>query len=443
MKQAGRGFRAGLAAAILALGLSVPVAAQAAGQTASPAAPAAPAAPARPAAPAGGAVSAAALPQGPYRFAFTYAKGDLYRVLSTVDEDVYVNRRFQNHSEISNRIAVEVTDAAPDGSWGLLKATFDTDEKLAGATVALVQESYDSEYRRDSLGRCTIDPRYYMPVVRNVPVFPDRALSPGDTWTAPGEERHDLRQVFGIPDPYAIPFECRYRYEGPVVKDGKAYLLVSASYTIFYQPAPPRAYASIYPVQIAGFSDQKIYWDPGLGQPGAYEERFKLVFDWSDGTNIEYRGTAQAGIVEAKRMDRAAVQADLRDAVADLPNVAVTADDRGVTISLEDIQFLAESATLRPEELAKIRAIAEVLGRYPDRDILVSGHTALAGSAEGRLKLSQERAMAVAKALVATGLVDASRIRTIGWGAEKPVADNATPQGMARNRRVEITILEN
>lgn len=434
MRQAGYGFRLGLAAALLSLGLGLPLPAQASGPQASPGTAGAPAA---------GGAAVAALPQGPYRFAFTYAKGDLYRVLSTVDEDVYVNRRFQNHSEISNRIAVEVTDAAPDGTWGILKATFDTDEKLAGATVALVQESYDSEYKRDSLGRCTIDPRYYMPVVRNVPVFPDRALSPGDSWTAPGEERHDLRQVFGIPDPYAIPFECRYRYEGPVTKDGRTMLLVSASYTIFYQPGPPRAYASIYPVQIAGFSDQKIYWDPGLGQPAAYEERFKLVFDWSDGTNIEYRGTAQAGIVEATRMDRAAVQADIKDAVADLPNVAVTADDRGVTISLEDIQFLAESAILRPEELAKIRAIAEVLSRYPDRDILVSGHTALAGSAEGRLKLSQERAMAVARALVATGLVDASRIRTIGWGADRPVADNATPQGMARNRRVEITILEN
>jgi outer membrane protein OmpA-like peptidoglycan-associated protein len=382
-------------------------------------------------------------PSGAFRFAFTYEKGDMFRILSKVQEEVYVDRRFLNRSDIANRIAFEVTDAAPDGSWGLLHGTFDTEETLAGSTVALVQESYESEFRRDALGQYTIDPRYYMPVVRNVPVFPDRELKPGDTWTAPGEERHDLRRVFGIPDPYAIPFECRYRYEGPVTKAGKTLLLVTASYTIFYQPGPPRSWTSAYPVQVAGFSDQKIYWDPTLGQAAAYEERFKLIFDWSDGRSIEYRGTASADIVEAKVMDRAAVQADVKAAVAGLPDVKVSQDELGVTISLENIQFQADSALLLPGEAAKIAKIAAVLARYPDRDILVAGHTALAGTAEGRLKLSQERALAVARALIAAGNLDPARVRTIGWGADKPVADNATPDGMARNRRVEITILEN
>jgi outer membrane protein OmpA-like peptidoglycan-associated protein len=380
---------------------------------------------------------------GPVTFTYRYVKGDKYRFLSTVDEEVYVNHRYSNRSTIQNRIAFEVADAAPDSSWGLLRGSYDFSETLAGATVASITETYDSEFRRDALGVYTIDPQYYMPTVRNVPVFPARALSPGDTWTAPGEERHDLRRVFGIPDPYAIPFDCRYRYEGPVVKDGKNCLLISASYTIFYQPGPPRAYQDMYPVQIAGYSDQKIYWDPALGQPGAYEERFKLIFDWSDGSNIEYRGTASAATLEAKLMDKAAVAADVQGAVAGLPNVKVAPTDKGVTISIEDIKFQPDSALLLPEELAKIARIAAALARYPDRDVLVAGHTALAGTPEGRQKLSEERAQAVASALIAAGAGPGSRFRTIGWGAEKPIADNSTPEGMARNRRVEITILEN
>ena len=76
----------------------------------------------------------------------------------------------------------------------------------------MISESYDSEFTRDRLGRYTIDPKYYMPVVRDVPTFPDKELSPGDAWTAPGEERHDFRRVFGIPDPYEIPIDVRYRY---------------------------------------------------------------------------------------------------------------------------------------------------------------------------------------------------------------------------------------
>lgn len=395
------------------------------------------------AASAAGASGAAQGPAAPFRFAFTHVKGDKYRALSTVDEKVYVNRRFANSSQILNRIAFEVADAAPDGSWGILRGGFETSERAAGDSAYMINETYDSEFTRDRLGRYTIDPKYYMPVVRSVPSFPDREVAPGDSWTAPGEERHDFRRVFGIPDPYKIPIDVRYRYVGPARRGGSDFLLVSASYTIFERPAEPRAYAEIFPVQIAGFSDQKIYWDPALGQPAAYEESFDFVFDWSDGSTIEYRGTASSEIVESRLMDRAALKAEIEKAVEGMPNVSVASTEDGVTISLEDIQFEADSASLKPEELAKIARLAELLKRYPDRDLLVAGHSAAAGYAAGRKPLSEKRAAAVAERLVALGSRRSERVRAVGYGDERPIADNATEAGRARNRRVEITILEN
>lgn len=380
---------------------------------------------------------------GTFRFAFAQVKGDKFRALSKVEEDVYVNRRFSHSSEILNRIAYEIADAAPDGSSGTLRGTFETSEMAKGDSAYVITESYDSEFTRDRLGRYEIDPKYYMPVVRGVPTFPDKAIAPGETWNAPGEERHDFRRVFGIPDPYKIPIDVRYRYEGPAAKDGKSLLLVSASYTIFERPKEPRAYAEVFPIQIAGYSDQKIYWDPAMGQPSSYEERFDFVFDWSDGSTIEYRGTAESNVVESALMDRGALKAEVEKAVAGLPNVSVAATDQGVMISIEDIQFEADSAKLTPSELAKIARIAEVLRRYPDRDILVAGHTAAAGFAAGRMKLSEDRAKAVAERLIASGARSPDRIRATGFGDERPIADNATEAGRARNRRVEITILEN
>lgn len=381
---------------------------------------------------------------GPEKFRFIYEKGDKFRFLSTVHEDVYLNHSLYNrNTEITNRIAFEVADSAPDSSWGLLKGTFITAEKPEGSAVAVISETYDSEFRRDAFGTYIIGDQYYMPVVRNLPIFPDRALSPGDTWAAAGEERHDLRRVFEIPDPYAIPFDARYRYVGTVQKDGKDLRLITADYTIFYQPAPPRAYASIYPVQVAGFSSQKIYWDPRAGQIESYEERFKLIFDWSDGSTIEYRGTADARLTEAQLMDRKKLAADIADAVKDLDNVVVAPTDKGVMISIENIQFQPDSAELAQSELEKIAAIAEILKRYQGRDILVAGHTALAGTAGGRKKLSEERARAVAEELIRDGARQPSEVQVAGYGAERPVADNSTAEGMAKNRRVEITILEN
>jgi outer membrane protein OmpA-like peptidoglycan-associated protein len=387
--------------------------------------------------------SPAAGAAAPFRFAFSYSKGDKFRVLSTVDEDVYINRRLAYSTEILNRIAYEIADAAPDGSSGLLRGSFETSERKKDDSAYVITDSYDSEFTRDRLGHYAIDPKYYMPTVRDVPTFPDKELSPGDSWTSPGEERHDLRRVFGIPDPYKIPIDVRYRYVGSAAKDGKDTRLISASYTIFERPPEPRAYKDVFPIQIAGYSDQKIYWDPAAGDPIAYEEKFDFVFDWSDGSTIEYRGSAQSKQLEAAHMDRAAMQAEIEKGIAGMPNVSVASNDEGVTISIEDIQFEADSAVLKPAELAKVARIAELLKRYPDRDILVAGHAAAAGYAAGRKTLSEQRAKAVAERIIALGARSSERVRATGYGDERPIADNATEAGRARNRRVEITILEN
>jgi outer membrane protein OmpA-like peptidoglycan-associated protein len=94
-------------------------------------------------------------------------------------------------------------------------------------------------------------------------------------------------------------------------------------------------------------------------------------------------------------------------------------------------------------ELEKLDKIAEILLRYGDRDIMVSGHTALAGTAAGRMQLSLERASVVADYLISKKVRDSSRVVVRGFGADRPVADNRTEAGMRKNRRVEITILEN
>jgi outer membrane protein OmpA-like peptidoglycan-associated protein len=124
-------------------------------------------------------------------------------------------------------------------------------------------------------------------------------------------------------------------------------------------------------------------------------------------------------------------------------DTTVRSDEEGVTVSLENIRFAPDSAVLLDSEREKVRWLAEILGRYPDRDILVSGHTALAGTPQGRQMLSEERAAAVGEYLINLGARDRENIMYQGFGARRPVADNDTEAGRRRNRRVEITILEN
>jgi outer membrane protein OmpA-like peptidoglycan-associated protein len=120
----------------------------------------------------------------------------------------------------------------------------------------------------------------------------------------------------------------------------------------------------------------------------------------------------------------------------------VRATDEGVTISLNNIQFLPDSTELMETEKQKLRDIAAILEKFPGRKILVAGHTALAGTAKGRMQVSTDRARAVANYLTVIGSRKRNEITVRGYGAERPLGDPATEAGQALNRRVEITLLD-
>jgi outer membrane protein OmpA-like peptidoglycan-associated protein len=379
---------------------------------------------------------------GAEQFVYTHKAGDRYRILSTVNEDVYVNRRLSHRAEILNRIAVEVT-GVHDGT-GRHEAVFQTAEKSVGAGRSFQwSREYASQFDRDRLGYLSIDRKYFMPVVRNVPVFPDRELKIGDVWSAEGHEMHDFRDSFGISEPYRIPFTAAYTYLGERERKGKPCAAFSVTYRISAEPPP--AAGRIWPVRILGASDQTVFWDFDLGQAAAYEEYFRMVFELSNGTTVEYRGRAEAEIVEAPAIDKDKIAGEISEEIKrlDITDTTVRVDDSGITISLENIQFEADSAVLRAGEKQTLDKLAEILRRYPDRDILVGGHTALAGTAAMRAELSRERAAAVADYLLSKNVRTQDRVVVRGYGAEKPLGDNSTEEGRRRNRRVEITILEN
>ena len=383
-------------------------------------------------------------------FEFKHKQGDRYRILSIVEQDVLINGRLSHRAEILNRIAVEVSDVK-DGN-GLHKAVFQTSERLvydpamgrhSGVTGFQWSREYESDFQRDKLGRLIIDSHYYMPVVRNVPVFPDREVNAGETWHAEAHEVHDFRDAFGIKEPYKIPFNAFYEYLGERKWKENNYPAFSVNYNI--ESRPPPVQGRLYPVRISGTFSQIVYWDRGLGKEAAYEEKFSITFTMSNNVKYEFRGTAQAELVEAERMNREQLAAEIAEEInrLEIPNVIVAAVDEGISISLENIQFYADSFRMLPGEQEKLDSIADILLRFPNRDILVSGHAALAGTKDYLLKLSQQRARSVADYLLSKNVRSADRIVTRGFGADRPIADNSTEEGMRRNRRVEITILEN
>ena len=105
------------------------------------------------------------------------------------------------------------------------------------------------------------------------------------------------------------------------------------------------------------------------------------------------------------------------------------------------IEFASGSARLKKSAYRQIAEIARAL-KSPElagRKILITGHTDAIGSAAANLKLSRQRAAAVKKALVELGL-NPDRLTTRGLGESRPIADNRTAAGRARNRRVTLSL---
>jgi len=101
------------------------------------------------------------------------------------------------------------------------------------------------------------------------------------------------------------------------------------------------------------------------------------------------------------------------------------------------INFDTGKSTVKPESKPIIEQIVQMLKSNPELKIGVEGHTDSVGSPQSNKKLSDDRANAVVKEIVAQG-IDASRLSAVGYGQERPIADNKTEEGRAKNRRVEL-----
>jgi OOP family OmpA-OmpF porin len=140
---------------------------------------------------------------------------------------------------------------------------------------------------------------------------------------------------------------------------------------------------------------------------------------FNDGRNISLT------ILEQKAMEQDVTAKDMLDAL-----------DRDGYIALY-INFDTGKSTIKAESKPIIEQIVQMLKENPEVTISVEGHTDNVGNPKSNKILSDNRAKAVAKAIVAHG-INAKRLSSVGHGQDKPIADNKTEEGRAKNRRVEL-----
>jgi outer membrane protein OmpA-like peptidoglycan-associated protein len=416
--------------------------------------------------------------------------GGALRLVERSDYSRYANGRYVGHVYRESRGSLApapVTEGAPGtlryaGEYYVLEETL-RDMRSAARKV---DRSEPVSFLREPSGALRFDADPGFPSLRGLPSFPDAVLSNGLAWIAPGERALDFE---GSGSFLRLPFLAEYRCTGPVEYSGRAAIGIRAKFATRYkapQAAAGRAGTASVPIQAAsGTHDLDIIVDAATRETLFIRDRFDDSFVLAAGGTERragfclffYEGTSALDRVAAESLVRASValtfdtegrsvgagpgpivsesgEAALAGDPADQALAAGAADsalaasgieldqsEAGLVLRVKDLRFIADSEEILPSERWRLDALASALKVLSGRNFLVEGHSASVGKAAGELELSLRRAKRVADELVARG-IEPGRIMYKGYGSTRPIASNDSEEGRARNRRVEVTVLE-
>lgn len=144
------------------------------------------------------------------------------------------------------------------------------------------------------------------------------------------------------------------------------------------------------------------------------------------------------GAIIGNKMDKQAAEIE-----NEVPGVNVERVGEGIVVEFtSDVLFGFDASALKPEAKENLNKLVTILSKYPDTDIEIHGHTDSKGSLAYNQSLSERRAKSVSGYLISKN-IDLQRLKTVGYGEEKPIYENETADGRAKNRRVEFAITAN
>jgi outer membrane protein OmpA-like peptidoglycan-associated protein len=115
-------------------------------------------------------------------------------------------------------------------------------------------------------------------------------------------------------------------------------------------------------------------------------------------------------------------------------------DGDNVIIRLYGLTFPVGKSTIEPQYFSLLTKVQRALAEFPDGQVIVEGHTDSQGSDIDNQRLAAERAQAVKQYILANTDIPSARIEAVGYGESRPIASNDTPEGRAKNRRIDVVI---
>ena len=112
-----------------------------------------------------------------------------------------------------------------------------------------------------------------------------------------------------------------------------------------------------------------------------------------------------------------------------------------VVLRLSGLSFDIGKSDIKDEHVPLLEKVKQVIELFPGALLVIEGHTDASGDASANVTLSEKRAFAVMQYLRQSLLIPANQIQSMGYGADRPVASNQTPDGRAKNRRIDVIIM--
>lgn len=345
--------------------------------------------------------------------------------------------------QYEERNIVDLTAYAktPDGRGYRIKGLFKTYRRYQGETLFQLDRQFSSDFIIETDGRYIVPRQYLMPNVRSVPTFPSTPLSVGDSWVAQSEEFY----FDSFDMPLTLVLDTSYFISSFSNENGKNVATINYNNIINKDLNQAGIRGHNTPRVINGNNYAKYYWDMDKNVPLYSEESYHIFFGYGASrgySSKEFKMDLETfyNIYEPiKNEDIIEESERLGQEFADNDAIEVETIDEGIVVHFGDLLFDIDSDRLKSSSKETLdKVISTIKEMYPDREIVVEGHTDDSGSAAYNQNLSERRAKRVAGEIKEE--LDHDKVSYKGKGATEPRASNSSASGRAKNRRVDIII---
>lgn len=319
-----------------------------------------------------------------------------------------------------------------------------------------INEAIPSSFTISEDGNLTMIEDNGFPSFRSFPTFPKDKIKIGDKWNATAERAVDPLNKGIIT---RLPIYIQYQYTGDGKYHDEDIFILKAQWATRYGISYFDSQGDRELKSAMGSHKADIYVSKKTGCALLVRDIVDETFVYQDGNKINFQGFITLFTEYPPAIDREIIIPTLNRIAKnnddkndddtqkdffkdkDVPDISYENTSRGIRLTIQNLQFKPNSSELLPGEENRLNQIAKVLKQAKNSMFLVEGHTASTGNVSGEKQLSVERAYTIATELIKRG-ISAEKFIYKGSGSSKPIATNETPEGMAKNRRVEITILE-